>query len=185
MLRLLRDDRGAVTIVNRTRNNRGRLSANLHGFTLIELLVVIGILAILMAILVPVLARARESAKEVECLSNLRQLNFAMLTYANHWDQKAPYAANRYSQLQDPYGAVSDGGRTYDFAELNEAPCLAPGPHGIPAGLLNAYVRDRQLWRCPSDQGPSGQYGQSRPFYQRFGTSYVYHLWFDLGRYTL
>src|SRR5256885_15316242 len=63
-----------------------------RAFTLVELLVVIGIIALLLAILLPVVSRARESANRVACLSNLRQLATAALGYAGENHQRLPEA---------------------------------------------------------------------------------------------
>jgi len=59
------------------------------GFTLIELLIVIGTIALLMAIMLPALNRARAQTRTVICLSNLRQLGLAFVCYANDYDDYA------------------------------------------------------------------------------------------------
>src|SRR5690242_8199702 len=63
---------------------------NAKGFTLIELLVVIAIIAILAAILFPVFAQARERARAISCVSNLRQLGLAAVMYAQDYDETYP-----------------------------------------------------------------------------------------------
>src|SRR5947209_16578789 len=62
------------------------------GFTLIELLVVIAIIAILAAILFPVFAQAREKARQVTCLSNLRQVGMATQMYMQDHDETVPWS---------------------------------------------------------------------------------------------
>ena len=67
------------------------------GFTLVELLVVIGIIALLIALLLPALGRARESANQVVCLSNLRQLGMSFVMYANQNQGRFPGASPQTS----------------------------------------------------------------------------------------
>src|SRR5262245_22199017 len=63
-----------------------------RGFTLVELLVVIAVIAVLTALLLPVLVHAREEGRRVTCLSNLRQISQAHLMYLQDWDERlAPW----------------------------------------------------------------------------------------------
>ncbi len=91
------------------------------GFTLIELLVVIAVIALLIAILVPVLRSAREQAQRVVCLSNLRQLTLAWVAYADDNDGK-----------------------------LVSSSWAARPPRSIETGTLWPYLRDLDIYRCPS-----------------------------------
>ncbi len=69
-------------------------SPRVRGFTLIELLVVMAIIAILASILMPVLARARESARKASCQSNLRQIGSAIAMYIQDYDETFPKGVN-------------------------------------------------------------------------------------------
>jgi prepilin-type N-terminal cleavage/methylation domain-containing protein/prepilin-type processing-associated H-X9-DG protein len=94
-----------------------------YGFTLIELLVVIAIIAILAAILFPVFAKAREKARQSSCLSNVKQINLAILQYAQDYDEQ--FFAYRM-----------DSGGVY-YWDVVTAP----------------YMKSTQILKCPSSSG--------------------------------
>src|SRR5688572_19418156 len=96
-----------------------------HAFTLVEILVVIGIIAVLVAVLLPVLSRSRGHARQVACASNVRQLTAAFLAYAEEHDGALPGPSVVRPLDQDwiywqPYRYPDDGklvrylGRTFN-----------------------------------------------------------------------
>src|ERR1043166_5016509 len=146
------------------------------GFTLIELLVVIAIIAILAAILFPVFARAREAARKTSCLSNLKQLGLAAQMYKQDYDES--FADSRSFWL-DASPLVVDNwpGANYYGAEhiwrFADRRVLNDGQ--TPGGLgraYNPYIKNLQIFRCPSDPETRGWANPAR-FTTNPGTAYA------------
>lgn len=98
-----------------------------NSFTLIELLVVISIIAILMAIMVPTLRKARGQGKDILCKSNLRQIGLAANLYAEEWDLYVPRGAagnsrKAWYQLFMPFLAQKPVGNDYRTVKIYRCP---------------------------------------------------------------
>jgi prepilin-type N-terminal cleavage/methylation domain-containing protein len=92
-----------------------------RAFTLIELLVVIAIIAILAAILFPVFAQARESARQTSCLSNMKQIGIGLMMYTGDYDEQ------------------------YPPSQLGLSPNLVSWPV-----MIFPYIKSSQVFVCPS-----------------------------------
>lgn len=112
------------------------------GFTLIELLVVIAVIAILAALLFPVFAQARESARKASCLSNQRQLGAAIAMYTQDYDEQLPNAMNGFPGVNQPGGWVY-----YTAFPANDT----PKSFDVKLGSIYSYVKNDQIFVCPSD----------------------------------
>src|SRR5205085_5683441 len=82
--------------------NQSHAGAFTAAFTLVELLVVIGIIALLIGILLPALNKARESARQVQCLSNMRQISVAVISFAGEHNGLMPGAGGMSITFYDP-----------------------------------------------------------------------------------
>jgi prepilin-type N-terminal cleavage/methylation domain-containing protein/prepilin-type processing-associated H-X9-DG protein len=116
------------------------------GFTLVELLVVIGIIAVLIAILLPTLAGARRTAADTQCASNLKQLVTAMIMYAN--EHKGRYPVNMNTGAGSPVYAY-----WYDAERIGR---YLPKTLQYGTGSVRGTV-----FICPRDEGAGRSYGMN------------------------
>ncbi len=114
------------------------------GFTLIELLVVIAIIGILAAMLFPVFARARESARKTQCLSNVKNIAMAVQMYLVDYDRAftLEHDANVRKWYLDNEIGTCDYGVDCHTNITN--------PYLKHAVVLDDYIKNRDVWRCPS-----------------------------------
>jgi len=121
------------------------------GFTLIELLVVIAIIGILAAMVFPVFARARESARKAVCLSNVKNIALAIQMYlADNNDTLWPL--EHRSEVLEYFDAMPGGAARWPMTDRS-GHCLKASqanPYLEVPVILDEYVKNRDVWRCPS-----------------------------------
>lgn len=149
--------------------------------TLVELLVVVAVVGILAALLIPAFSKARESGRTTVCRSNLRQLSFALLSYAPDYRDTLPWPGGIRRNLEPDWVW---GGQSLEEISLSSA-WKTPGFGFHPeSGSIYPYimnerrqrsdrtdVRLRQVYRCPS----SGKLGAA------LRVNYSLNGWFDPG----
>jgi prepilin-type N-terminal cleavage/methylation domain-containing protein/prepilin-type processing-associated H-X9-DG protein len=122
------------------------------GFTLIELLVVIAIIGILAAMVFPVFARARESARKAVCLSNVKNLALAIVMYIDDWNGFMPLGRSGAEAME--YFSSAPGGGSDASTTCNRI--RQGNPFAREVVILDEYVRNRDVWRCPSAKMETG-----------------------------
>ena len=137
-----------------------RFSSAKKAFTLIELLVVIAIIAILAAILFPVFAQARERARAISCISNLKQIGLGLMMYSQDYDETLPVAF----PANPP---INGGGQAVTPFE----------------SMIEPNTKNTDMWKCPSvNRNAGANYGLGNYYDGKFNLAPKTRTYSSVGR---
>lgn len=160
--------------------NKTRRKHEVNGFTLVELLVVIAVIALLMAILLPALTKAKEQGKRAVCLTHIKQLQLAWGNYCDTNNEKVPVGDVWYSwsfancncgvpnqlawhEWPHPYPHTMPPSAATNYSAAYPIDCVKAGTcpkdtweHAISEGTLWKYIGDYRIYQCPV--GDKGEY---------------------------
>jgi len=122
------------------------------GFTLIELLVVISIIALLIALLLPALGKAKDSARTAICLNNQKQLMLAVSTYAAEAKQRMTFNNWRAFDRPDNPGWLYTNNVVESRGSRRSSGGVSSG--GLRTGVLFEIMQNTEVFRCPEDPPP-------------------------------